>query len=59
MKANEVKLRLSKRDAKTYFDVLRLPVDMCPFFGRPRANLGQLAEYMEVILEDLRFYLDG
>ena len=59
VKAKNAQLHFSKRDAKTYFDLLCLPENMRPYFGRPRVNLGKLAECMEVAIEDLRVYLDG
>ena len=59
VKAKDTRLHFSKRDAKTYFDLLLLPTSMRPYFGRPRVNLGKLAETLHMPVEDLRSYFDG
>ena len=51
-------LIFSKRDANTYFDLLRLHRALSTFFGRPRVNLGRLAESLELDLEELRSFFD-
>ena len=58
VKSKNAKLHFSKRDAKTYFDLLRVPCGMRLFFGRPRVNLGRLAESLQKPIDDLRVYLD-
>jgi hypothetical protein len=51
-------LIFSKRDAKAYFDLLKLPIGLRPFFGRPVVHAGPLAIALGVDLDDLRPYLD-
>jgi len=59
MKTPGVPFIFAKRDAKTFFDQLRLPPILRPFFGRPRVRAGDLADTMGVSLLDLGAYLDG
>ena len=43
----------SKRDAKTYFDLLALPPSLRPFFGRPVIQAEALAKAMGLCVVDL------
>jgi len=50
----------SKRDAKAYFDQLRLPSCLQPFFGRPAVRADRLAKALGCPVRDLDiFFADG
>ena len=51
-------LYYSKRDAKAYFDQLKLPYLLRPFFGRPRVRAGFLADAMRLPLRELESFVD-
>jgi len=53
------KLFLSKRDASSYFDVLRAPPELWQYFGRPRVTLRELHQATGASMEELRGYLHG
>ena len=44
----------SKRDASSYFDVLRAPVDAHPWFGFPSLSANLLCETLNMDVEELR-----
>jgi len=50
-------LFFSKRDAKAYFDQLRLPVRLRPYFGRPPLRASRLCKALKCTLPDLARHL--
>jgi len=49
---------LTKRDAEGYFDQLRLPRSLRPFFGRPRISLGDLRRLTDITHEEVQAAAD-
>ena len=53
------KLLVSKRDAKCYFDQLRLPCPLRPWFGRPKLRVDMLCKYGGFTIDDLSAHYVG
>ena len=51
-------LYFSKRDAKAYFDQLKLPTWLVPFFGRPPVRADRLAKALNCSVADLAAFYD-
>ena len=51
------RIRVSKRDAKCYFDQLALPATVRSWFGRPPVTVAALADYTDLTQDELRRYL--
>jgi len=52
-------LYFSKRDAQAYFDQLRLPPNLRPFFGRPPVRADRLCRALGCSISDLAAFEDG
>ena len=53
------RLRLSKRDARCYFDQLRLPSALRGWFGRPPLTKHDFVRWTDVTEDELESYLHG
>jgi len=51
-------LVFAKRDAKAFFDQLRLPEKLRPYFGRPRVQASELATALGCAVGDLSEWID-
>ena len=51
------RIRVSKRDAKCYFDQLSLPPQMRRWFGRPSLKLGDILKCIDMTKDELASYL--
>ena len=51
-------LYFSKRDAKAYFDLLRLTPVLRPYFGRTPLRAGALADAMRIPVSDLKPFIE-
>ena len=52
-------LYFSKRDAKAYFDQLRFPGSLQPYFGRPPVRADRLSKALGCTVQDLATFSDG
>ena len=51
-------LWFSKRDARAYFDLLKLPAHLRRYFGRPYVIAKDLAKHLNIAVQDLCEFLD-
>ena len=58
IKPKHCPLYMSKRDAKAFFDLLYLPRELRPYFGRPRVSLKHLCSAMRWKRADLIKYFE-